>query len=249
MLSRTFSTLLLASIAACSGQTTVNINTAGAQGGSAGSSAGTGPGGSAGSGAAGGTGASGGTTASGGTGGAATGGASGSGIGGSSSAGGPGDAGVDAAGMGGMTTDAGCTDAPQPTVEDAIRNACTVALLRVSRIDTECSGAGGDHITFDVVELGRGSTVTKVHAGEHAYYPPMSGPNAVGQYFVAAVTALGKLEPRDDNPGWCISGLPPVDGHVPVLDTAVTSIHTYAYERVATQAEGSARMKQLLTGS
>jgi hypothetical protein len=122
-------------------------------------------------------------------------------------------------------------------VQSAIATSCSVAVIKVTKIDGECSGAGGDHITFDVLEIGRGPALTQISAGGHAYYAPSEGPNAVGQIFVAGIDPFGKLVPRPDNPAWCITGLPAVDGYA----------HTTL--RVNDAVEGSAKMKQILSGA
>jgi len=184
-------------------------------------------GGSAGSGGA--TGGSGG--AQGGSGGA-TGGSSTGGTGGVDASAG-GSAGSDS-GAGGSATacvDGGTLDGG---AEAVIAASCTVAVIKVVRIDEECSGAGGSHITFDVIEIGRGSGITKVSYGDHAYYPPADGPDQVGDVFVAGIDPLGQLVTPPDNAGWCLVGLPAVDGIV----------HTYL--AAANETEASAKMKQLL---
>jgi hypothetical protein len=205
--------LALGLFAACNGST----DSDGASGGSGGAATG---------GAAGAVGGSGGAT--GGTGGA-TGGTSSGGV-----------AGMDASPGGSAGTDSGtpiaCVDggAVDGGTEAAIVASCIVAVIKVVRIDEECSGAGGSHITFDVVEIGRGSGITKVSYGDHAYYPPPDGPDKVGDVFVAGIDGLGQLVAPPDNPGWCLVGLPAVDGIV----------HTYL--AAANETEASAKMKQLL---
>lgn len=197
----------------------------GASGGAGGGSSGSGAVSSGGSSATGGSGTGGAADDSG------TGGAEGG------SGGGAGDASV---GGSGGSTDAGvCAEggANDASAQSAIATSCSVAVIQVTRIDGECSGAGGDHITFDVLEIGRGPALTKISAGGHAYYAPSEGPDAVGQIFVAGIDPFGKLVPRPDNPGWCISGLPAVDGYA----------HTTL--RVQSPAEGSTKMKQVLSGS
>jgi hypothetical protein len=185
-------------------------------GGGTGNSAGT-----AGTTATGGTGNSAGTagtTATGGTGNSAgtagTGGTAGS------------DAGASACLDGGPTEDA--------SAQDAIAAACIVAVVKVVRLDEECSGAGGAHVTMDVLEIGRGSNVTKVSFGEHAYWPPPEGPDKVGDIFVAGIDGYGKLVPQQDNSGWCIVGLPAVDGRA------------HALLEASSQADASAKMQQIL---
>lgn len=161
------------------------------------------------------TGGSGGTNV-GGSGGVSTGGAS-TGGGGSGATGGTS---VGGSGGSGGVADSGvtCTDGGvDASVEEEIAAACIVGVIKVIRIDEECSGAGGAHITFDVVKLGRGSGVTRVQYGEHAYWPPPEGPDAVGEFFVAGMDGYGSLMPQEENPGWCLNGLPPVDGRVRAL--------------------------------
>ncbi len=117
---------------------------------------------------------------------------------------------------------------------DAIASACIVGVVKVVRLDEECSGAGGTHVTMDVLEIGRGSGVTKVSFGEHAYWPPPEGPDKVGDFFVAGIDGYGKLVPQPDNAGWCLVGLPAVDGRAHTLLEA------------SSQADASAKMKQIL---
>jgi hypothetical protein len=155
-----------------------------------------------------------GSTATGGTGAQAGNGGSGGSTGGSGGSGGDsgGSAGADAGTV--ECADGGAIDAG---VEEAIAASCVVGVIQVISINEECSGAGGAHITFDVIELGRGSGVTRVRYGGHAYYAPPEGPDNVGEFFVAGIDPLGALTPQPDNPGWCIVGLPPVDGVVHTL--------------------------------
>jgi hypothetical protein len=120
-------------------------------------------------------------------------------------------------------------------VEAAIKSACTVAVVVVTRLDEECSGAGGTHVTLDVVQIGRGDSVTRVSHGDHAYYPGPEGPDQLGEYFVAGIDAFGQLVQRPDNPGWCLVGLPPVDGAAHTL-LAATS-----------ESDAIAKMQQLLS--
>ncbi|MFO0568609.1 MAG: hypothetical protein U0263_23305 [Polyangiaceae bacterium] len=131
--------------------------------------------------------------------------------GGSSSDGSAGAAGGTDAGscLEGGTLDAG--------VEATLQSSCVVAVIQVNRIDGECSGAGGEHITFDVIAVGKGPAVTRVQYGGHAYYPPPEGPDKVGDVFVAGIDPYGKLVDQPDQPGWCIVGLPQVDGGVHTL--------------------------------
>ena len=178
------------------------------------------------------------------SGGASSGGASGSGgssVDGSAGSGGStvdGSAGsggstVDgSAGSGGGTPDGGsCQEGgvSDAGAEAIIAAACAVAVVRVTRIDEECSGAGGAHVTFDVVAVGKGPTLTRVNHGGHAYYAPPEGPDKVGEYFVAGIDPFGKLVAQPDNSGWCITGLPSVDG--------------YAHTMVEAASEGAAKAK------
>ncbi len=172
-------------------------------------------------------GASSGGTSSGGTssGGTSSGGASGSGGGGTGgNAGSGGSAGADgSAGTGG--TDAGsCQEGGvlDGGAEAIIAAACAVAVVKVTRIDEECSGAGGAHVTFDVIAVGKGPALTRVSYGGHAYYAPPDGPDKLGEYFVAGIDPFGKLVAQPDSPGWCITGLPSVDGRVHALVEAAS---------------------------
>jgi hypothetical protein len=227
------------SVAACSGDTTQSSNGDAAAG-------------SAGSGGAGGsTAGSGGSGASSGRGGSAgaTGGGAGSGGGGNAGTAGAGATGGDA-GSGGTNgasgsagRDAGVPDAPiscpdggtpDASAEDAIRASCTVAVVQVSRLDEECSGLGGTHVTFTVIAVGRGTPVTVLSHGGHGYFAGTTGPRAVGEYFVVGVDAFGRLIARPDNGGWCITGLPDVDGHA----------HTLL--RASSEADARTKMRGLL---
>lgn len=216
---------VLATAWACSGETSSDGSSS--SGGT--SSGGTSTGGTSSGGTSAGGNPSGGSSAGGtSSGGTSTGGASGAG--GSSAGGGT-------SGSGGAT-DAGVTCQEGGTVDAAaeavIAESCVVAVVKVARIDEECSGAGGAHVTFDVVAIGKGGGVTKVQHGGHAYYAPASGPDKVGEYFVAGIDPYGKLVPQPDNPGWCIVGLPPVDGYA----------HTFI--EATSEADAKAKMQALL---
>ena len=117
----------------------------------------------------------GGTSGSGGSGATSSGGSGATSSGGSGATGGTGaSGGVGAAGGGGGP--GSCVEGGVDSgVESAIASSCAVAVVRVSRIDGECSGAGGTHITFDVLAVGKGGPVTVVHFGGHAYYPTPPG--------------------------------------------------------------------------
>jgi hypothetical protein len=187
---------------ACSGDTTESAPKRDASAGSGGSGATAGSGGASGAGATAGTGGA-----------SAASGASGSGgASGSSGAAGSGTTGG-AAGAGPSCTDGGAADG---TVEHGLRQACVLAIVRVSRLDEECSGLGGTHVTFTVVEIGRGSAVTAPTHGGHGYFAPANGPDQVGELFVAGIDPYGALVDRD-NLGWCLVGLPPVDGYAHTL--------------------------------
>jgi hypothetical protein len=180
-------------------------------------------------------------TATGGSGGTSTGG-SGGGTGGSSVGGSGGAGGSGGTSTGGQGGEAGvadsgvaCTDGGiDAGAAEEIAASCIVGVIKVIRIDEECSGAGGAHITFDVVKLGRGAGVTRVQYGEHAYWAPPEGPDAVGEFFVAAIDGYGSLMPQEENPGWCLTGLPTVDGRVRALIEA------------SDEADATAKMNALL---
>jgi hypothetical protein len=131
----------------------------------------------------------------------------------------------------GACYEGGTSDA---SVASSITSSCVVAVVRVSHLAEECSGAGGTHVTLDVLAIGKGSGVTRLGHGGHAYYPPVDGPNQLGKYFVAGVDPFGKLVERPDNPGWCISGLLPVDGYA----------HTFL--PASSEADAKAKMQTLL---
>ena len=220
-------------LAACSGDTESDRRDA-----AAGSAGGSGTSASGGSSGAAGTGASAGSG-----GGAGATGAAGSSVAGAGGSGG--SAGADAAGGSGGTASAGrdggrpdaptsCPDGgtPDASAQDAIRASCTVAVVRVSEIEDECSGLGGTHVVFSVVEIGRGSAVTMLRYGGHGYFPPADGPRTVGQYFVAGIDALDGLMPRPMV--WCTGGPPDVDGEVHTLLAA------------ANEADARAKMRGLI---
>ncbi len=119
-------------------------------------------------------------------------------------------------------------------LEAVIAASCVVAVIQVARIDEECSGAGGAHVTFDVIAIGKGSGVTQVNHGGHAYYAPPEGPDKVGEYFVAGIDPFGTLVPQPDNPGWCITGLPSVDGYA------------HSFVEATSEADAKAKMAAIL---
>lgn len=159
------------------------------------------------------------------SGGTSSGGASGSGGGSTGGgAGSGGSAGADgSAGTGGADAGA-CQEGGvlDGGTEAIIAAACAVAVVKVTHIDEECSGAGGAHVTFDVIAVGKGPALTRVSYGGHAYYAPPDGPDKLGEYFVAGIDPFGKLVAQPDNPGWCITGLPSVDGRVHALVEAAS---------------------------
>ena len=118
--------------------------------------------------------------------------------------------------------------------ESIVAASCAIAVVRVQRIDEECSGAGGAHVTFDVIAVGKGGPLTRVSHGGHAYYAPPQGPDKVGEYFVAGIDPYGKLVPQPDIAGWCISGLPDVDG----------AAHTLL--EASSEADAKAKMQAIL---
>lgn len=161
-------------------------------------------------------GASSGGTSSGGTSSGGTSGSGGGGTDGSAGSGGnAGSGGLDA----GVCQEGGVLDGG---AEAIIAAACAVAVIKVTLIDEECSGAGGAHVTFDVIAVGKGPALTRVSYGGHAYYAPPDGPDKLGEYFVAGIDPFGKLVAQPDNPGWCITGLPSVDGQVHALIEAAS---------------------------
>jgi hypothetical protein len=172
------------------------------------------------------------------SGGASSGGASSGGAssGGASSGGASGAGGASTGGAAGTDAGASCQEGglADAGAETIIAQSCVVAVVRVLRIDEECSGAGGAHVTFDVIALGKGTGVTRVRHGGHAYYAPPEGPDKLGEYFVAGIDPFGQLVPQPDNPGWCIVGLPPVDGYA----------HTFL--EAASEADAKTKMAAIL---
>ncbi len=99
---------------------------------------------------------------------------------------------------------------------DSVRGAPLIGLARVTRVDEECSGAGGTHVTLEwvTVRCGPASGVDRVALGEHAFMPtprPSTGSlMVVGAVPDARFAAAGSR----DEPGWCLVGLPTVQGIV-----------------------------------
>jgi hypothetical protein len=142
-------------------------------------------------------------------------------------------------GAGGAAPDSGnsaCTPGGTGavTADDAIRRSCTVAVVRVTRIDDECSGLGGAHVTLELLEIGRGGPVALVHYGGHGYIPTSEGPDRVGDVFVAGIDSFAAPRPRVDEPAWCLVGLPAVDGVAHSLIAATSA------------ADASTKMRGLL---
>jgi hypothetical protein len=62
---------------------------------------------------------------------------------------------------------------PLPPIEsrDAVRAAPAIAAARVTRVDLECSDAGGTHYTLSIAATACGRTVTSAALGGHAFEP------------------------------------------------------------------------------
>ncbi len=163
------------------------------------------------------------TSGGGGSGATSSGGSTSGGSGGTTSGGGGGAPSGGGGGTSGASTDAGsfvCEDGGSQVdagMKETIAASCVVAVVQVTRLDIECSGAGGTHVTLDVVKLGRGSGVTRIRFGDHAYWPPPEGPDQLGEWFVAGIDPYGGLIDQPDNAGWCLVGLPSVDGEARAL--------------------------------
>jgi len=103
----------------------------------------------------------------------------------------------------------------------------TYAVVKITDWREECSGAGGEHYTFELDEPGNAPRV--VHAGGHGIYLKLAGAGPLdrrelrldtsGQvasgYFVAEVALRDPpYDSTHDAPGWCLSGLPAYAGSV-----------------------------------
>jgi hypothetical protein len=99
--------------------------------------------------------------------------------------------------------------------EDAIRKAPAAGIVRVVRVDDECSNAGGTHLTLEVVRLARGGPHEAVAAGGHAIWISAKP----GDLFVAGIgpPAAGA---RRAQKGWCVDDLPAVDGYATTIIAA-----------------------------
>lgn len=123
-----------------------------------------------------------------------------------------------------VTADAGT--APAMASIDSLRGAAILGVARTTRVDEECSGAGGAHLTVEWISIRCGAMagVDRLYFGSHAYYPmprPMVGDLlAIGAVPDNTFSAGGSR----DNAGWCLNGLPTVQGRVvgwwPVSTTA-----------------------------
>ncbi len=112
---------------------------------------------------------------------------------------------------------------------ESIRKAPAAAVLRVLRVDDECSNAGGTHLTLEVVVQAKGPAMKTVAAGGHALWIDAKP----GDVYLAGVGPPADAE-RRSNPGWCLNDLPAVDGYATTIVKA------------ATVEEGEARLRDLL---
>jgi hypothetical protein len=112
---------------------------------------------------------------------------------------------------------------------ESIRKAPAAAVLRVVRVDDECSNAGGTHLTLEVVTQAKGTALKRVAAGGHALWIDAKP----GDVYVAGIGPPADAK-RRSNPGWCLKGLPDVDGYATTIVKA------------ATVEEAEARLRELL---
>jgi hypothetical protein len=112
---------------------------------------------------------------------------------------------------------------------ESIRKAPAAAVLRVIRVDDECSNAGGTHLTLEVVAQARGPAMKTVAAGGHALWIEAKP----GDIYLAGIAPPAGAE-RRANPGWCLKDLPAVDGYATTIVPATTV------------EEGEARLRELL---
>lgn len=114
---------------------------------------------------------------------------------------------------------------------DSIRRSPAAAVLRVVRVDDECSNAGGTHLTLEVVSQAKGSPMKTIAAGGHALWIEAKP----GDVYLAGIAPPAGAE-RRSNPGWCLKDLPAVDGYATTIVKA------------ATVEEAEARLAELLGG-
>jgi hypothetical protein len=86
---------------------------------------------------------------------------------------------------------------PLDAADDAIARAPVAAIVRVARIDEECSNLGGSHITFDVVEPT--TPLRVVLLGGHGF---RATGVSVGDLFVAGIAPGNVVD--DVGRGWCV---------------------------------------------
>lgn len=111
----------------------------------------------------------------------------------------------------------------------ALRRAPTVAILRVTRVDDECSSSGGTHLTLEPVKVLKGAAPKAVAAGGHALWIDAR----VGDLYLAGVGPPA-ADARAAKPEWCLKDLPAVDGY------ATTLVKTDS------EAAGEARLREIL---
>jgi hypothetical protein len=110
-----------------------------------------------------------------------------------------------------------------------IRSSPAAALLRVTRVDDECSSSGGTHLTLEVVSQAKGSPHKLVAAGGHAIWITA----APGDLYVAGIGPPEGTS-RREAPERCLKDLPAVDGYA----TAIL--------KVASEDEGRSRLGEIL---
>lgn len=112
---------------------------------------------------------------------------------------------------------------------DAIRRAPVAAVLRVTRVDDECSNSGGTHLTLEPVNVLKGAKPSAVAAGGHAIWIEAK----VGDVFIAGIAPPSETV-RATKPEWCLKDLPAVDGYATIL------------VKTESEAAGEARLREIL---
>lgn len=110
------------------------------------------------------------------------------------------------------------------------------AVVRITAVRGECSGAGGLHLVGEIVESSRPTTLRTVHLGGHArdlpeldVGRPLDEPVFGPPFFVVVrldeASAPRRVAPP---PGWCVDDLP------------IADVHAEPVARVRSVAEGRA---------
>jgi len=146
--------------------------------------------------------------------------------------------------------------APQPlSPEQLLLQAEHVGVYRIVRMDEECSGMGGTHLTLLLEQAGWGEPPERGGAGGHAarfHYPvdvagpleaPPPGSVRTPVYAVAAVTPTRRI--GRDHPGWCLVNLPEVRGWVGEPGAALDLVGQLPWELLDDRAGALERLAEL----